>query len=183
MGTGKSTVGKTLAGKLGRTLVDIDRKIEEREGRRIADIFKKDGESAFRTLEKQMIREAALGSNLVITTGGGAVVDPENFAALKERGLLIALEAGVETIYKRVKNSRRRPLLSPPAGQAGPPGGRAGFADVPGEIKRLLEVRKPFYDKADFKFSTDGKTSEQVADEILEKLSGEEEFEFGKDWF
>ena len=169
MGTGKSTVGKALAKKTGRSLVDIDQRIEESQKRRIADIFEKDGEAAFRRLEKQAIQEAVLGSGLVITTGGGAVMDPENFSALKERGIVLLLEAQPDTIYKRVKDSRHRPLLH--------------SSDVMGEIRRLLSARQGQYDRADFKFSTDGKSASQVTDEILAKLGDAKEFEFGKDWF
>jgi shikimate kinase len=167
MGTGKSTVGKILAKKLGRELVDVDQRIEEKERRRIADIFEKDGEARFRELEKEAIRETASGSALVITTGGGAVTDAQNVAELKAHGILVALEASVQTIYDRVKGTRHRPLL------------KAG--DVQGEIRRLLEERRPHYAQADLKFSTDGKTAPQVAEEILKALESEEEFEFGKD--
>ena len=167
MGTGKSTVGKALAKKLGRPFVDVDQCIEEKQKRRISEIFEKEGEPAFRRLEKETILEIAAGTELVITTGGGAVIDPENVAALKANGILVALEASPQTIYQRVKDTRHRPLLR--------------SADLPGEIEKLLEARRPFYDKADFKFVTDGKSATQVADEILAALKGEEEFEFGKD--
>ena len=169
MGTGKSTVGKVLAKKLGRALVDVDQRIEQKQNRRIADIFEKEGESAFRRLEKQTVCEVASGSDLVITTGGGAVVDADNLASLKANGIVIALEATPQTITQRVKDTRHRPLLK--------------SNDVLGEVRRLLEQRRPYYDKADLKFATDGKTAAQVADEILAKLENEEEFEFGKDWF
>lgn len=167
MGTGKTTVGKALAKKTGRTLVDIDQRIEQKQKRRIAEIFEKDGEAAFRRLEKDEIRDACLGSGLVITTGGGAVMDPENLTALKQRGVLIALEAEPDTIYRRVKDSRHRPLLQ--------------ASDVPGEIRRLLALRQPQYDKADLKFATDGKTAEQVTDEILARLGSDDSFESGKE--
>ena len=176
MGTGKSTVGKILAKKLGRELVDVDQRIEEKEKRRIAEIFEKDGEPVFRRLEKQMVRSVASGSKLVITTGGGAVIDTENVSALKANGILVLLEAQPRTIYQRVKDSRHRPLLNLPAGQA-------GTQDMQSEIQRLLEARKPHYDRADLKCATDGKTAQQVADEILRTLAHDGEFEFGKDWF
>ena len=166
MGTGKSSVGKALAKKMGRLLVDVDQHIEEKERRRIADIFENDGEAAFRKIEKKTILEVAKGSSQVITTGGGAVLDPENIAALKANGLVISLEASPETIFQRVKDSRHRPLLR--------------SNDVPGEIRKLLEARRPFYAKADLSFVTDGKTALQVADEIAAKLESEE---FGKDGF
>lgn len=168
MGTGKSTVGKVLAKKMNRALVDVDHRIEEMEKRRIAEIFEREGEAYFRKLEKEAIREIALGSNLVITTGGGAVIDPENLAALKRNGFLIALDAGAETIFQRVKDTRHRPLL------------RSG--DLLGEIKRLLDERRPHYREADLTFATDGKSPAQVAELIFEALNKEEEFEFGKDW-
>jgi shikimate kinase len=169
MGTGKSTVGKILAKKMNRALVDIDYRIEEKEKRKISEIFEKEGEDHFRCLEKEMIRDAASHTGQVITTGGGAVVDPENLAALKSNGLLVALTAFPETIYQRVKDTRHRPLLK--------------SGDLMSEIRRLLAVRMPSYEKADLHFSSDGKTPAQVADQILEALEKEEEFEFGKDWF
>src|SRR5262245_20080100 len=103
MGSGKSTVGKILARKLNRPLWDIDQSIEERERKRIAEIFEKQGEAYFRKLEKNMILEAASHSGQVITTGGGAVVDPENMKALQNSGILVALSASAETIFQRVK--------------------------------------------------------------------------------
>ena len=169
MGTGKSTVGKILAKRLGRTWVDVDQRIEEAEKRKIGDIFEKDGEAGFRALEKEMVRRVCGGANLVITTGGGAVLDEENMRALKQNGFLIALDASPETIYQRVKDSRHRPLLK--------------SGDLMGEIRRLLEARRPFYAKADVSFRTDGKTAADVAGAIAGALEKEEEFEFGKDWF
>jgi shikimate kinase len=162
MGTGKTTVGKALSKRTGLALMDVDHLIEEKERRRIADIFEKDGEPAFRKLEKETISRIASLAGQIITTGGGAVLDPDNFEALKKNGLVIALEARPETIYERVKGSRHRPLLS------------SGELEL--EIRRLLESRRPIYDKADLKFSTDGKTAQQVADEIAAALGKEEGF-------
>src|SRR3989338_6650413 len=88
MGTGKSTVGKILAKKMNRALVDIDRRIEENERRRGAPIFVEEGEVYFRGLEKETIRDVCRASGLVITTGGGAVMDAENMAALRANGVL-----------------------------------------------------------------------------------------------
>ena len=169
MGTGKSSVGKILAKRLNRTWVDIDLRIEESHNRKIADIFEKEGEAHFRTLEKEMVRQTAAGKNLVITTGGGAVLDAENMKHLKANGVVVALLATAETIYQRVKDSRHRPLLK--------------SDDRLGEIRRMLESRGPLYAKADITFHTDGKTSPQVAAAISEALEHPEEFEFGKDWF
>jgi len=156
MGTGKSSVGRILARKTGRTLVDVDQRIEEKDGRSIPEIFETDGEARFRAIEKEVILEASRGRSQVITTGGGAVVDPENMAALKGGGLVVALTAVPETVYRRVKDSRNRPLLK--------------VGDVYAEIRKLMEIRKPFYDKADYQFATDGRTAPQVARMILETL-------------
>jgi shikimate kinase len=157
MGTGKTSVGKILGKRLNRPVMDVDRYIEEKEKRKIAKIFRDSGEAYFRSVEKEAIREISRQQGLVITTGGGAVIDPENFQALKASGWVIGLSATPETIYQRVKDSRHRPLL----------GGEDKFS----EIKRLLEARKPFYEKADFYFETDGQNSAQVAGLIIEKLA------------
>ena len=159
MGTGKSSVGKILAKHMRRQLVDVDQYIEKKEKRKISDIFEKEGEAEFRRLEKEAIREISEIDGAVITTGGGAVLDPENLEALKKTGCLVALFASPETIFDRVKNSRHRPLLK--------------AKDVYGEIKRLLEIRKPYYEKADVCCQTDGRTPSEVAKVILEKLETE----------
>lgn len=156
MGTGKTSVGKILAKKLNRPIVDVDEALEASEKRKIKDIFEKDGEAFFRTLEKKAIREISQRRGLVITTGGGAILDVQNIEALKETGLLVALWASPETILKRVAHSKTRPLLKE--------------EDRLGQIQRLLAIRKPFYEKADFHFKTDSLTAEQVAKNILEKL-------------
>lgn len=169
MGTGKSTVGKILARRSGRTWVDIDLRVEEAKKMKVADIFEKEGEASFRSLEKDMIRQVARTANQVITTGGGAVLDADNLRALQNNGFLIALAATPETIYQRVKDSRHRPLLK---------GG-----DLMSELRRLMALRQPFYAKADRTFHTDGKTPSQVAAAIADVLEKEEEFEFGKDRF
>ena len=169
MGTGKSSVGKILAKRLHRVWIDIDLRIEETQKRKIADIFEKEGEAHFRQLEKDAIKEAAQGTQRVITTGGGVVLDPENMERLKKNGIVVGLKAAPETIFTRVKDSRHRPLLK---------GG-----DLMAEIRRLLAQRQPLYDRADAIFHTDDKSALQVADAIVNALDNEEEFEFGKDWF
>ncbi len=154
MGTGKSSVGRILARRLRREFVDIDRWLEDREKRKIREIFEKDGEAYFRAKEKEAVSLWAAKENMVITTGGGAVTDPENHEALKKNGLLVTLLASPETIRDRVKNSKDRPLLK-------------DKEDLLAEIKLLLEKRKPFYEKSDYYFDTDGKNAAQVARMIL----------------
>ena len=168
MGTGKSTVGKILAKRMKRVWVDVDQRIEEGQKRKIAEIFEKDGEAYFRRLEKEEVRRVASGKNLVITTGGGAVLDADNRAALKKNGFMITLSAAPETIFQRVRKSRHRPLLK---------------GDLLTEIRRLLAEREPLYRQSDRSFATDGKSAAQVAEDIEAALVKEEASEFGKDWF
>lgn len=158
MGTGKSSVGRILAKRAKREFVDLDRYLETKEKRKIRDIFEKEGELYFRALEKEAVRVWASAQNKVITTGGGTVVDPENLSALKENGILITLVAKPETIFNRVKRSKNRPLLN-------------DKEDLFSEIQKLFEKRKPFYQKSDYYFDTDGKTASQVANMIQKVLT------------
>ena len=150
MGTGKSSVGRILARRMKREFVDLDRYIEEKEKRKIHEIFAKEGEPHFRAIEKEAVSHWAQKQDWVITTGGGTVMDLENLAALRQNGVLVTLLAKPETIYERVKHSKRRPLLN-------------DAPDLLAGIKNLLEKRKPFYEKSDYYFDTDGKNASQVA--------------------
>jgi shikimate kinase len=111
MGAGKTTVGKALAKNLGMTFFDTDLEIEKRSGVRIATIFEMEGEIGFRKREKAMIEELTDKSNIVLATGGGAVLDPSNRAILKKRGEVIYLRASVPDLVQRTKFDRNRPLL------------------------------------------------------------------------
>ena len=156
MGTGKSSAGRMLARKLKKTLWDVDQLIENKEKRTIRQIFETEGEAYFRRVEKEAIQTIAREDNVVITTGGGAVLDSENLRVLSEKGWIVALHASPETIFKRVKNSKKRPLLL--------------GSDRMAEIRRLLEIRRPLYAKADFSIDTDGKNTAQVIQMILRAI-------------
>ena len=156
MGTGKTSVGKALAPKLGLRVVDVDTHIESQEKNKISAIFSEKGEAYFRALEKNAVQELSRETGLVITTGGGVVLNPANLEALRERSVVIALLASPETIYERVKGSKHRPLL-----QKG---------EVRSEIDRLYQERASLYSQADLKFDTDGQTPAQVANKIFEAL-------------
>ena len=112
MGTGKSVVGKRLAVKLKRDFVELDELIEKKENMPIKDIFEKKGEPYFRQVEKEVVKEASQRKNIVISAGGGAIIDEENFKNLKNSGTIICLKASPETILRRTKDLKTRPLLN-----------------------------------------------------------------------
>lgn len=154
MGTGKSTVGRALAKRLDRVFKDLDDLIEEKENKKIAEIFEEKGEEYFRKIESEVINEISRKENFVIATGGGAVVNEENYKRLKESGVLISLVASPEEIYERTKNSKNRPLLN--------------VQNPIEEIKRLMFERAYYYIKSDHIIDTTGLSVEDVVDEIME---------------
>lgn len=154
MGTGKTAVGKQLAQKLNFKLVDIDDLIVKKEGRSISDIFAQSGEPYFRKAEKEALREVAAKTRQVVDCGGGIVIDSENIMMMKQSGRLVCLSARPEVILERTKRQSHRPLLN--------------VAEPLAKIKELLEVRKPYYEKADFTVDTSDLTIQQVAEKILE---------------
>lgn len=157
MGTGKTAVGKRLAASLGYRYVDTDMIIEEQTGCTIAEIFKNRGETYFRDVEHSVIQEVVRFKDCVISTGGGAAVDPTNLALLKENGLVICLKSSPEKIMERTERKKdERPLL-------------AGKEPLK-EIKRLLEQRAQYYDQADWTVDTSKQTVAQVVAIIEKKL-------------
>jgi shikimate kinase len=114
MGAGKTTIGKRLARALKRRFVDCDHEIERRTGARIPLIFEIEGESGFRSREKRVIDDLTQEESIVLATGGGAVLDPENRTALANRGLVVYLNAPIELLVARTRNDANRPLLQVP---------------------------------------------------------------------
>src|SRR5882672_5892585 len=102
MGTGKSTVGQIVAEALRFEFIDTDARIEEQAGKNIAQIFASDGEAMFRRLESELVQELRTRARLVVSTGGGLLMNPENLAALQEHALIVCLWASPETIWSRV---------------------------------------------------------------------------------
>ena len=157
MGSGKTTVGKILAEKTGKNLSDTDELIELGAQKPIKKIFEDHGEDFFRRLESRIIEKLSIQSDEIISTGGGAVINPVNIENLKKNGLIFHLYAPAEELYERIKNfDDKRPLL-----------GNKAPIDL---VNRLLESRKELYNLAHFKIDTQGKTAEKVADEIIEKF-------------
>jgi len=152
MGTGKTVVAKRLAERLKREFLELDAVIEKKEGMSIKDIFEKKGEPYFRKLEKAVVKEAAQKQGLVISAGGGAIIDEENFKTLKPNSIIICLQALPDTIIQRTKGNVCRPLLNVP--------------DPKKRIEELLAQRAPYYKKADHTVSTDNLTIDQVVAQI-----------------
>ena len=156
MGTGKSTVGQALAQRLGRPFIDVDEQIERETGRPIRKIFAEDGEAEFRHWEQQMIQRVTQRDGQVIATGGGAVMNPENLAALQRHGWLVWLKAEPDVILQRVGDIRTRPLLD-----VGDPRSRVG---------ELLALRQATYAKAAVMVETSRRSVHDVVEEIYRQL-------------
>ena len=159
MGTGKTSVGRLLASRLGCAFHDLDRKIEERHGMSIPAMFREHGEPYFRAREKEAVREAAERTNLVIATGGGTVKDAENVAILRRSGILVALTADADTILQRTAARGARPVLDD-----------ADAGDRRAAVVRLMEERRHLYDGADITVDTGGRSPLEVAEHIMQAL-------------
>jgi shikimate kinase len=111
MGTGKSTVARAVAYKLGFHVLDSDHEIERLRGKTIPDIFAQDGEAAFRTFEREFIERGHPPERTIVACGGGLVVQPNMLELLKSKGVVVCLHASLETILERTARHRNRPLL------------------------------------------------------------------------
>jgi shikimate kinase len=135
MGAGKSTVGRRLAEKLGRAFYDSDTEIEKAAGLSVSDIFALHGEADFRRGEKQVLKRLLELPPHVLATGGGAFIDAETRALMKEKAVTIWLNADLETLWRRVQKRDNRPLLK--------------RADAKQHLSNLVSEREPFYSQAD----------------------------------
>ncbi len=159
MGTGKSTVGRILAERLGAEFIDLDELIEREEGISVKEIFFTKGELYFRQLEHRMVHEVSQAGNRVISCGGGVVLDETNIQCLKQAGVVVCLQATVEDIVNRIRINVDRPLLN--------------VKDKAERIQKLLEERQPCYDRIDFKINTSGIDPRGVAELILKLVRDE----------
>ena len=158
-GSGKTTVGKILARKLGRRLTEMDRLITQRAGLSIPEIVGRYGWAKFRDVEEEITGEVATLDNVINATGGGIVTIEKNVEKLKKNGILVWLKAGVDSLLKRVGEDTIRPLLV---------SGRTQREDI--EI--TLNQRKLLYQKAaDLVIDTEDKTPEEVAEVIINLLA------------
>lgn len=157
MGTGKTTVGRKLAHKLGYKFIDSDEEIVREKGISVTQIFSEFGEPYFREVEMDVLKRLSCEQGLIISAGGGAVINAENVYNLRRSGPVVCLTATPESIYQRVRHSSSRPLLM--------------VEDPLGRIKELLDMRAPFYARADVTVDTSGLSADEVADRILELIS------------
>ena len=159
-GAGKSAVGRVLARRLRRELVSTDAEIVRWSGESIPAIVERQGWEHFRDLESTVCRDLAGRDNLIIDTGGGAILRPQNVEVLKQNGRFWWLTAGVGTLAGRIGRDKQRPALT----------GSKSFVD---EIAEVLAERLPKYQAAaDWTVATEGLTVNQVAEQILSQIRG-----------
>jgi len=153
MGAGKSTIGKMLADRTGRRFIDADSVMVDKTGVEIDLIFEIEGESGFRKRECKLIEELTALDDIVLATGGGAVLNSDNRQHLKQRGKVVYLQASAEQLYERTIKDKKRPLLQ--------------TEDRLGKIKEILAAREPLYmELADEIVATDGKSVKQIVDSL-----------------
>lgn len=158
MGSGKSTVGKRLARRLGRRFIETDYLIEQEAGKSIVEIFKSGGENEFRRLEEMVVKSVSdTAENTVIACGGGVVIRPVNIERLKASAVIIYLQTSAAALNERLAFSRKRPLLDRP--------------DRKEYIRELEAARRPLYEAAaDFTVRTGNRPFAAVINEIIKKL-------------
>ena len=155
MGAGKSTIGRRLAKMLRYQFADTDQLIEERENRKIAEIFQTDGEARFRALECALTKEISKWQRTVIASGGGLPTHNHNLDLLKKSSFIVCLWASPETIYRRVKNQKHRPLLQ---------------TENPLEtIRKLLRQRTACYKQSDAIIHTDNRPLRLIASLVIQE--------------
>ena len=158
MGTGKTAAGKVLARKLGREFVELDSLIERKAGKTIPEIFRQEGEVAFRELEIEAAKEVTGRRNVVIACGGGMVLNKINIDRLRKECLIVYLTASPDVILQRTADSiRERPLLD--------------VGDRALAVQKLLESRKPFYEQAaDITVDTSERDIDSIAKQIISQV-------------
>jgi len=155
MGAGKTTVGRLLAQKLSLTFIDSDHEIEKHTGVDIPLIFEKEGEEGFRKREADIIDELTQQRNIVLATGGGAVIKEENRKHLINRGLVIYLQADIKLLIRRTRKDRNRPLLQGPNPEK--------------KLREIMQQREPLYRQtADHTIDTGKYSVQAIINQILE---------------
>lgn len=154
MGTGKTTIGRLVAQRLGFRLLDSDHEIERLRGETVADIFAKQGEPAFRAMEREFIFTGHPETGCVVACGGGLVIQPGLLDEMRRRGVVVCLHASLETILKRTQGNRTRPLLN-------------SDVDPLQRIRDLYTVREPIYRRAGTVILTDSRPTLDIVAHLL----------------
>jgi len=159
-GSGKSTVGKEVAHRLGLAFADCDKAIEHRAGCSIAALFEREGESAFRDLESQVLASLVAGGPSVIATGGGVVLRAANRELLRANTRCVYLRAGADLLWKRLRRDRRRPLLQ--------------VADPRQRLRDMSREREPLYEEtASLIVDTERLSFDGLVGKVMERLRPE----------
>lgn len=158
MGSGKSTLGRTVAHKLGLDFVDMDRYIEWKKGKSVPSIFAEEGEAGFRKIEKQALKALSLRKNIVISTGGGTPCYFDNMDFMNSCGITVYLNVPPEELAERLSTAKKeRPLIK-----------NKGMDELTAFIKEGLEIRHKYYSKSHIVLEG----PEITTDEIIDKLYG-----------
>ena len=157
MGAGKTTVGRALARETGKTFYDSDHEVEARTGVRIATIFEIEGEARFRAREHETITDLVQLDNVILATGGGVVLNPDNRRLLAENGTVIYLRAAIDDLLARTQNDKSRPLLQ--------------TANPRAKLAELFEARDPLYREiADVVIDTSRQNVHTLVMRLLQRL-------------
>lgn len=158
MGAGKTTIGRGLARMLGREFVDLDHELEARCGVRVPVIFEIEGEAGFRRREAQALQECTQRRDIVMATGGGAILAEQSRGLLRERGLVVYLRATLDELFRRTSRDRNRPLLATP--------------DPRGTLRQLMTTRDPLYTEvAHVVIDTGASSVNAVVKHVLTRLN------------
>jgi shikimate kinase len=164
MGSGKSTIGPILANTLGYEYVDLDQVIEQKTQKQIVEIFRTEGEQAFRTLERNTVRELTELDRCVISLGGGTIANEENYQLISKNGIIIYLKISPKEVIQRVQYKNDRPMLKDEHGNPLAP------SELEKRIIELLNRREPFYSRADIIIASDNMRVGVTVDEIMKNI-------------
>jgi shikimate kinase len=154
-GSGKTTVGRMVADAMKLEFVDMDLELERKYGCSVSDYFAEHGEAAFRKIESILCGSLSKKRGLVIATGGGVLLDPQNRSLLESTGTLVNLHASVETLVARLNNSNERPLLN---------------GDLENKLSQLLENRRDIYSAVKIQINVEGLCSSDVSRQVTKEI-------------
>jgi len=166
MTSGKSTLGPIIANVIGFDFYDLDKEIEKEENLSVIEIFEKRGEPYFREIESRILKDLSNGNRVIISLGGGTIINSVNYELMKRTGKIVYLKVSPSNLYKRLKNKIDRPLFRDLVLGENPQ------EDFIHRIKELLDKRKIYYEKADLTIDTDmspiGITVDKIAKKIMD---------------